>query len=845
MVGREEELALLLRRWDQAKSGEGRVVLISGEAGIGKSRVLAELSERIVDEPHVTVRYQCSPHRVNDAFFPITSQIWRAAGFVGAEPDAARLDKLEALIARSGLEALDITPFLAALLSIPLEGRYPLLEMAPSEQRERTIAALIALFEGLTQDAPVLLALEDAHWVDPTSLDVFGRIVDRLPNLRALLVVTFRPEFTAPWVGGAHVTLLPLSRFGRRDAVGLVERVTDGKGLPTEVLEQIVAKADGVPLFVEELTQAVLGSGQLREENGVYVLASALAPLAIPPTLQDSLMERLDRLAPVKEIAQVAAAIGREFSHRLLEAAAPIHGPALQSAVDQLMAAKLIHARGSPPEATYVFKHALVRDAAYASLIRSRRQRIHADIARAIEERVADRVDATPAIVAHHYAEAGLDDLAIEWWGKAGDQALRRSAFQEAIAHLGKAIEMTEALAGSGEADRTGARLKLQVAYGNAMIAAHGHGAPETIAAFQRAHELAVNAADVDSRFSSNYGLWAGAYVHGDLPAMLGPAHAFLHDVKSSPGSPEAGVAHRAYGVTQWFTGNYVEARAHFERAVAVFDPNRDRDLAFRFGQDVGVSATVYLAMALWPLGEVNRAREIADATAARIAKLNHLATSTYGLMHCAMFEIVARNVDRAAPLAKAVSSVAHEHGIALWVAFGAFLEAWVDLRSNASEIGLAILRRAADLLQRDNVGAFQPLVRAALAEAEARNGEKTAALATLDRSLKDFERSGQRWFDAELHRMRGEFLFETNFADPAVEEALLAAIAVARNQKARSFELRSTLALAKFLRTTRRDLDAHDMLGPALEGFSPTAEFPEIAEALEMLAVLESDEKE
>ncbi len=364
-------------------------------------------------------------------------------------------------------------------------------------------------------------------------------------------------------------------------------------------------------------------------------------------------------------------------------------------------------------------------------------------------------VEAEPELLAHHFTQAGLTAPAIEYWSKAGDLALRRSAFKEAIAHLGKAIEMTEALAGSGEADGTGGKLKLQVAYGNAMIAAHGHGAPETVAAFMRAHKLGADAADVDSRFSSNYGLWAGSYVHGDLPGMLGPAQAFLDDVESWPGSPEAGVAHRAYGVTQWFTGNYIEARSHLEQAVAIFDPVRDRDLAFRFGQDVGVSATVYLAIALWPLGQVDRAREIADATAARISKLSHLATSTYGLMHCAKFEIIGRNVDRAAPLAKALSSVAHEHGIALWIAFGAFLEAWVELRSGAPEIGLTNIRRAAALLQQDDVGAFQPLVRTALAEAEARNGETAAALATLDLALKDFERSGQRWFDAELHRTR------------------------------------------------------------------------------------------
>ena len=314
LVGREEELALLLRRWDQAKAGEGQVVQLSGEAGIGKSRVLAALAERIGAEPHVRMRYQCSPHHVNDAFYPITSQIWRAAGFVTGEPAAVRLDKLEAMIARSGLEAKDIAPLLASLLSISFDGRYSALDMAPGEQKERTIAALIALFGGLTKDAAVLVALEDAHWIDPTSLDVFGRLVDSLPNLRALLVVTFRPEFASPWAGRAHAASLPLSRFGKRHTLALVDCITRDKALPSEVLEQIVAKTDGVPLFVEELTKAVLGSGLLREENGAYVLVSALIPLAIPSTLQDSLMARLDRLAPVREIAQIAAAIGREYS---------------------------------------------------------------------------------------------------------------------------------------------------------------------------------------------------------------------------------------------------------------------------------------------------------------------------------------------------------------------------------------------------------------------------------------------------------------------------------------------------------------------------------------------------
>ncbi len=294
--------------------------------------------------------------------------------------------------------------------------------------------------------------------------------------------------------------------------------------------------------------------------------------------------------------------------------------------------------------------------------------------------------------------------------------------------------------------------------------------------------------------------------------------------------------------MTQWFTGNYIEARSHLEQALAIFDPERDRDLAFRFGQDVGVSAMVYLAIVLWPLGEVDRARELVDATTARIAKLGHLATSTYGLMHSVMFEIIARNVDRAAPAAKALSSVAHEHGVGLWIAFGAFLEAWVELRSGSSAMCLLNMRRAAALLDQDDVGAFQPLVKASLAEAEARSGETQAALATIEQALEEFEQTGQRWFDAEIHRRRGDILLKKYRTDPdPAEDALLTAVAVAQHQKARAFELRAALSLAKLYRATGRDADAHAVLGPALKGFAPTPEFPEIAEAFAFLADTEA----
>jgi predicted ATPase len=840
-IGREEDIGVLARCWERARAGKGQFVLIVGQPGIGKSRLIQEFRAGLGETPHSWIEWSSSQLLQNTPLHPVLG--WGRTRFGGPEvAPERRLAELESVLTHVKLNAAEHAPLVAPFVDTPVPPeRLP--SLPPDEVHRRQLAAMVEWVLAGARNQPVVLVVEDLQWFDPTSIDLVHALSDRGAQAPLLILATARPEFWSPWSLRPHHSVISLTPLDDAQVQRMVADLASQRTLSPEVIKGVSERAGGVPLFVEEVTRLLLERG---EQGGAK---------AIPPTLRQSLAARLDRLGSAREVAQIGAVLGRGFSYAVLrdvvlESAAGDHASSvptgyakdreldevsLQSALDRLIGADLLFVEGAPPEASYRFKHALIQDAAYENLLKSRRQTLHRRAAEALIE-----ANQEPEAVARHFTEARLDDRAIEWWSKAGDLALRRSAFKEAIAHLGKAIEMTEALAGAGDADTTGAKLKLQVAYGNAMIAAHGHGAPETLAAFRRAHKLGADAADVDSRFSSNYGLWAGSYVHGDLPGMLGPAQAFLDDVELRPGSPEAGVAHRAYGVTQWFTGNYSEACAHLEQAVAIFDPERDRDLAFRFGQDVGVSATVYLAIALWPLGQVDRAREIADATATRIAKLSHLATSTYGLMHCAMFEIIGRKVDRAAPLARALSSVAHEHRIALWVAFGAFLEAWVELRSGVPDIGLTNLRRAAALLQRDNVGAFQPLVRTALAEAEARNGETTAALATLDHALEDFESSGQRWFDAEIDRMRGEILLEQNPADRGLaEDAFLSSIAVARHQKARSFELRAALALAKLYQSSGRPVDADAVLAPALEGFAPTPEMPEIAEAQALLAAV------
>ena len=594
------------------------------------------------------------------------------------------------------------------------------------------------------------------------------------------------------------------------------------------MVDGVGERTGGVPLFVEEVTRLLLERGA---GGGVQT---------IPPTLQQSLAARLDRLGEAREVAQIGAVLGRDFSYPLLDAVAGFEPGRLQAALDRLAESDLLIVEGAPPSASYRFKHALIRDAAYDSLLKSRRQALH--------RRAADvlvTADAEPEAVAHHFTEAGLDDLAIEWWGKAGDQALRRSAFQEAIAHLGKAIAMADKAESGKTVGGMGQQRQLHVAYGNALIAARGYGAPETTEAFARARDSASGDKDAPERLAADYGLWVGSLWRADLPSMRAHAAAFLSDVEARPDSPEAGVAHRAAGATCWFAGEYREARDHFERALALFQPGRDDDLVFRFGADAGVGAMGFLAIASWPLGEVDRAISFNDRMQTRMADLTHVGALAVGRMFEAMFELMRGDHARAAANAFELVRLARQYDMSLYLAYGVFLEGWATAASGATGDGLERMRRGVELLRKQNVLLFDGLLKIALADAEARAGDPVRAVAILDEALATCDRLGFRAFEAELHRARGEILLKRDPANLApAEAAFVTAIAVAKQQGTRSFELRAALSLAKLYQLTARRADAHTVLTPALEGFAPTPEMPEIAEAEALLAELaEKDE--
>ena len=694
--------------------------------------------------------------------------------------------------------------------------------------RRRQLAAMTAWILAAARTQAIVLAFEDLHWADPTSLDLMRALAERGAQAPLLIIATARPEFRTPWSVRSHHSVISLSPLDRPQVARMVGELASRHALSKEVVEGVSDCTGGVPLFVEEVTRLLLERGEQGDAQ------------AIPPTLQQSLAARLDRLGSARETAQIGAVLGRGFSYALLQSVAGLDEGALQSALDRLAAADILFIEGDGAQATYRFKHALIQDAAYDSLLKSRRQALHRRAAEALCE-----AEAEPEAIAHHFTEAGLDDLAIEWWGKAGDQALRRSAFQEAIAHLGKAIAMADKAAAQPVAGVRDERRQLHVAYGNALSTARGWGAEETTEAFARARESVSGDKDAPERLAADWGLWVGSYVRGDLPSMRAHAAAFLHDVEARSNLPEASVAYRCAGMTCWFAGEYREARDQFERALAQFQPGRDDDLAFRFGMDAGVAAMTNLAIASWPLGEVDRAISLVDRMQTRAAELTHVGTLALGRMHAAFFELMRGDHARAAPNAFELARLAREHDLTLYRAFGMFLEGWASAASGAVGGGLDDMRRGVELLREQNVLYFDGLVKMALAEAEARAGDPDRALAILDEALATGDRTGGRTFEAELHRVRGKILLERVPANRApAEDAFLTAIEIAKQQGTRSLELRAALSLAKLYQSTARPADAHAVLAPALEGFAPTPEMPEIAEAQALLAALAEKEE-
>jgi class 3 adenylate cyclase/predicted ATPase len=843
LVGREEETELLLRRWARAKNGEGQVVLIAGEAGIGKSRLTAALMERVGGEPHIRLRYFCSPQHTDSALYPIIGQMERAAGLTHDDTPRGKLDKLDAVLAQTSTSIEDASLF-AEMLSLPNDRRYPALELTPQQRRQRTLEALISQLEALTRQSPVLMVFEDAHWIDPTSLELFGRVVDRVATLPVLLIVTFRLEFAPPWIGQPHVTAVTVNRLSRRDVGAMMDGVTGNKLLPASIRQDIIERTDGIPLFVEEMTKAVL-EAESEGEARRTVAAVPSPALAVPPSLHASLMARLDRLGPAKEVAQIGAAIGREFPHALLASVVRAPEAGLASALNRLVEAGLLFRQGVPPHATYLFKHALVQDAAYGTLLREPRRALHARIAEALEREFADVAESQPELLAHHYTEAGLIEKAAMLWGQAGQRSLARSALVEATGQFTRALAQITILPSTPTLRRE--QIKFQIALANALIHTKGYASPEAKASYQQARTLIERAEmlgeppeDPLLLFSVLYGFWVANFDAFNGDALRELAMQFLALAEKQGATVPLMIGNRLMGTSSLFTGEIAKGRAHYDQAIALYDPAEHRPLAMRFGEDVAVAILSFRSLALWLLGYPEAALADTERALKDAREIGQAVTLMYALTHIAKTYFHRGDYAVANARADELVRLADEKGALFWKNAAMVDKGYV----------LAVTGEASNAIQMFTSGVtghrstgsriWVPLYLSYLARAYAELGQYEQARHSIGEAMAAVETTKERWCEADVRRTAGEIALMSPERDTAKAEAHFEhALAVAREQQEKSWELRAAMSMARLWRDQGKRQQAHDLLAPVYSWFTEGFDTLDLKEAKALLEQL------
>lgn len=835
-VGRTHELQRLIAAWKNVKAGKGQAALLCGEAGIGKSRVCEVVLQRISAEPHTTIRYQCTPQHANSPFHPIVEQLERAAQFEPGDAPDVKLRKLGAALSRSGTASATEILCCASLLSIPATVDQP-----PHRRKDLAISALIRLMLGSARGAPLVVELADAHWADSSTLELFSQLIASIKSAQVFVLMSFRPEFFPPWLDEPHVTMLRLERLGREQTESIILDVAGRKSLPPGMLAQIISKTDGVPLFVEELTKSVMESGLLQDTGNRPLAGTDLPALAIPATLLDSLTARLDRLGSVKKIAQIGAAIGREFSYSLLAAVAPLSGPFLQAALAQLATPELVFVRGAPPNSIYVFKHALVQDAAYGTLLRSERQQLHGRIADAIEDGFPEMVEGEPEVLAHHLIQAGLTVRAIGYLRKAGQRAIERSAISEAKRHLAQALDLLQSHP-EGPARKRQA-LELQVMLGQALIASHGYAAPETGEALLQAKALIDDETDPAQRLAILYGIWAGYYVGGEVARQTEAALDFLAEAKRHRDAGAQCVAHRIVGTTYLTKGDFASALSHLMKAEALYDPQLHAPLRSRYGQDIGAAALCYLSWALWHLGLFEQTLQVADAAVARSNELAHPHTSVFTICHArGLFDIFRRDPAQMRAYADLVVSSCEKHGLSHWMACGRILEGWASISEGELEQGIKVLQSGIAAWQRSGARLWLPLFLALEAEAHAKHGDLASARTAIEKAIAVSEKGGEQWCLAELLRIKAGLLDAIKGAARQMETLYVASLQLAQRQQARCWELRTACDLASLWARSDRGPEALRLLQPIYDQFTEGFDSPDLRNARQLIDQLRSE---
>ncbi len=831
-VGRDQEVALLTDRWHQAVQGEGQVVLLSGEAGIGKSRIVEAFRQAVSEEANVTLRYQCSPYHIDSALYPLISRLEHVAGLAADDSPTVKLAKLETLLRRGGTALEEALPLFADLLSIPTGGRYPPPDPDPQRRKERTLNVLLDDLARLAQAGPVLIMLEDAHWADPTTLDLFSRTILRIPETRALLVLTCRPEFKARWMGHPQVTTLILNRLARRHCRAMVESIAS-KAMPADVMEQIIAKTDGVPLFVEELTKTVLELGLLQEKDSAWLLTEPLPALAIPATLQDLLLARLDRLSSVKEVAQIAASIGREFPYSLLAAVADLREPELKDALGKLVAAELIFPHGAPPAASYVFKHALVRDAAYETLLRSRRNQLHGRIAEVLETRFPETAQTQPEILAHHYTLAGLTETAVQWWRKAGDLAIRRSANREAATHLGRAIELLHLLPETGERDASELTLRIQLS--GPLIATGGYVTPELTENYARAWQLCTKLGDDRHVFPVMYGQWVIPYVRGDMATALANSERFLGRAEQQDDIGLLMMGHRIYGSSLVWRGDTTRGCEHLKRALSMYRPEHDQ-LAYVFSQHPRTAALAHLCLGLQHLGHLDQAMAAGWDAITEAKRIEHFNSIAYSLCFVSLLIMLRLDVKTLKRTAGELLKLAEQNNATYWARWAKPMLGWITAREGNIEAGIQQMHQSTAELQEQGANLWVPQTLLLEAEILGRAGQVGDACRLLDEAQALIAPLDQRFYEAELHRVRGMVTLWEGRDFDAVAANFDHAIDVARRQKSRFLELRATTSKARLYRERGLREPARELLAPIYRSFTEGLDTVDLVEARTLL---------
>jgi TOMM system kinase/cyclase fusion protein len=839
LVGREPEVALLRERWAQVMEGLGQVVLLSGEAGIGKSRLVQGLTEQVASEPHVWLTpCQCSPYHQNTALYPMVELLERVAlGFEREESSQQKLHKLKGFMVQYGLPLAEAVPLFAALLSLPLGADYAPLTVSPEQQKQLTLHALLTILLRIATQQPVLFVMEDLHWVDPSTLEFLTLLVDQGPTARILALFTCRPDFHPPWTGRSHLTQVTLTRLPRRQAAELTGRVAHGKALPAEVVEQVVAKTDGVPLFVEELTKMVLESGLLQEQEDRYALTGPLPPLAIPATLHDSLMARLDRLATVKTIAQLGATLGREFTYDLLQAVSPWDEGTVQRGLHQLVEAEFLYQTGLPPQATYRFKHALIQEEAYQSLLRSTRQQHHQRIAQVLEAQFPDTAQTQPELLAHHYTEAGLNELAVAYWHQAGQRANERSAFIEAIADLTQGLELLKTQPDTRERARQ--ELALHLDLRAPLVATQGYGAPAVEQTNTRARELCAQLGDTPELFPALQGLWSFSFVHAQYQIALEVGARLLQMTQHVQDPTLCPVAHWALGASLLCVGELGAARAHLEEMIAFYDPQQHHALAFRYRTDPGVVCRSWAGLALWLLGYPDQALARSHAALALAREVSHPFSLAFALFFNAKLHQLRHEEQATQVLAEEVLTLATARGFPFWMAYGTVWKGWALAAQGQRQAGIAQMQqRRADF----RTTLFQTVCLTLLAEAYGNVGQIGEGLTLLDEALAVVQESGERFYEAELCRLRGVFLLAQQGAQDNREEATTCfqqALALARRQQAKSWELRAAMSLSRLWQHQGKRDEARQLLAPIYGWFTEGFDTADLQEAKALLEEL------